>query len=100
MPVWYEGIISEHKAVREACGIFDTSHMGRVYAEGPEVVKFLDYVDTNDIGTLTDGKGVYGVMCKPDGGIVDDLIVYRLAESRFLVVANAGNAAVVSDLLA
>ena len=93
MPVWYEGIIAEHKAVREACGIFDTSHMGRVYAEGPEVVKFLDYVDTNDIGVLTDGKGVYGVMCKPDGGIVDDLIVYRRSAENFLVVYNAGNRA-------
>ena len=93
MPVWYEGIIAEHKAVREACGIFDTSHMGRVYAEGPEVVKFLDYVDTNDISALTDGKGVYGVMCKPDGGIVDDLIVYRRSAENFLVVYNAGNRA-------
>ncbi len=93
MPVWYEGIIAEHKAVREACVIFDTSHMGRVYAEGPEVVKFLDYVDTNDISALTDGKGVYGVMCKPDGGIVDDLIVYRRSAENFLVVYNAGNRA-------
>ncbi len=93
MPVWYEGIIAEHKAVREACGIFDTSHMGRVYAEGPDVVKFLDYVDTNDISSLTDGKGIYGNMCKPDGGIVDDLIVYRLNAEKFLVVYNAGNRA-------
>jgi aminomethyltransferase len=93
MPVWYEGIIPEHHAVREACGIFDTSHMGRVYAEGPDVVKFLDYVTTNDISGLTDGKGVYGVMCKPDGGIVDDLIVYRRDAEHFLVVYNAGNRA-------
>lgn len=93
MPVWYEGIMAEHKAVREACGIFDTSHMGRVYAEGPDVVKFLDYVDTNDISSLTDGKGIYGNMCKPDGGIVDDLIVYRLSAEKFLVVYNAGNRA-------
>jgi aminomethyltransferase len=93
MPVWYEGIIPEHKAVREACGIFDTSHMGRVYAEGPEVVKFLDYVDSNDVSALTDGKGVYGVMCKPDAGIVDDLIVYRRSAEKFLVVYNAGNRA-------
>jgi aminomethyltransferase len=91
MPVWYEGIIPEHNAVRDACGMFDTSHMGRVYAEGPEVVKFLDYVDSNDIGALTDGKGVYGVMCKPDGGIVDDLIIYRRSADKFLVVYNAGN---------
>ena len=93
MPVWYEGIIPEHNAVRNACGIFDTSHMGRVYAEGPEVVKFLDYVDSNDIASLTDGKGVYGTMCKPDGGIVDDLIVYRMSAEKFLVVYNAGNRA-------
>jgi aminomethyltransferase len=93
MPVWYEGIIAEHKAVREACGIFDTSHMGRVYAEGPDVVKFLDFVDTNDITSLTDGKGIYGNMCKPDGGIVDDLIVYRMSAEKFLVVYNAGNRA-------
>ncbi len=93
MPIWYEGIIAEHKAVREACGIFDTSHMGRVYAEGPDVVKFLDYVDTNDISSLTDGKGIYGNMCKPDGGVVDDLIVYRLSAEKFLVVYNAGNRA-------
>jgi aminomethyltransferase len=93
MPVWYEGIIAEHAAVREACGIFDTSHMGRVYAEGPDVVKFLDYIDTNDIASLTDGKGIYGNMCKPDGGIVDDLIVYRMSAEKFLVVYNAGNRA-------
>ena len=93
MPVWYDGIMAEHKAVREACGIFDTSHMGRVYAEGPDVVKFLDYVDTNDISSLTDGKGIYGNMCKPDGGIIDDLIVYRLNAEKFLVVYNAGNRA-------
>ena len=93
MPVWYEGIIPEHNAVRNACGIFDTSHMGRVYAEGPEVVKFLDYVDSNDIASLVDGKGVYGVMCKPDAGIVDDLIVYRMSAEKFLVVYNAGNRA-------
>ena len=67
--------------------------MGRVFAEGPEVIKFLDYVYTNDIGTLSDGKGVYGVMCKPDGGIVDDLIVYRRNAENFLVVYNAGNRA-------
>jgi aminomethyltransferase len=91
MPVWYDGIIPEHNAVRNACGIFDTSHMGRVYAEGPDVVKFLDYVDANDIGALADGKGVYGVMCKPDAGIVDDLIVYRLNAEKFLIVYNAGN---------
>ncbi len=93
MPVWFEGIIPEHKAVREACGIFDTSHMGRVWAEGPDVVKFLDYVDTNDISSLTDSKGIYGNMCKPDGGIVDDLIVYKINSEKFFVVYNAGNRA-------
>jgi aminomethyltransferase len=93
MPVWYEAIIPEHHAVRNSCGIFDTSHMGRIWAEGPDVIKFLDYAVTNDTASLTDGKGLYTVMCKPDGGIVDDLIFYRVNDEKFLVVYNAGNRA-------
>jgi len=93
MPVWYEAIIPEHHAVRNSCGIFDTSHMGRVWAEGPDVVKFLDYAVTNEAASLTDGKGLYTVMCKPNGGIVDDLIFYRVNAEKFLVVYNAGNRA-------
>ncbi|MBN1682408.1 glycine cleavage system aminomethyltransferase GcvT [Candidatus Bathyarchaeota archaeon] len=91
MPIWYEGIIPEHHSVRNSCGIFDTSHMGRVWAEGPDVVKFLDYVVTNDASSLSDSKGLYTVMCKPDGGIIDDLIFYRVNNEKFLVVYNASN---------
>ena len=91
MPVWYEGIIPEHKAVRDSCGIFDTSHMGRVFAEGPDVVKYLDWVVTNDVSSLTDGKGLYTVMLNSEAGIVDDLITYRLSPEKFLIVYNASN---------
>lgn len=91
MPVWYEGIQAEHKAVREACGIFDTSHMGRTWAEGPETEKFLNYLVTNDVGKLKPYGGLYTVMCKPSGGIVDDLILYKFTPERFLVVYNASN---------
>ena len=91
MPVWYEGIIPEHNAVRNSCGMFDTSHMGRVWAEGPDVAKFLDYVVTNDLSGLNEGNGVYSVMCLPTSGIVDDLILYKMGPERFFVVYNAGN---------
>jgi aminomethyltransferase len=91
MPVWYEGVIPEHNTVRNSCGMFDTSHMGRVWAEGQEVANFLDYVVTNDLGGLNEGNGLYTVMCLPTGGIVDDLILYKMEPDRFLVVYNAGN---------
>jgi aminomethyltransferase len=91
MPVWYEGVIPEHNAVRNSCGMFDTSHMGRVWAEGQEVANFLDYVVTNDLSGLNEGNGLYTVMCLPTGGIVDDLILYKMEPERFLVVYNAGN---------
>jgi len=91
MPVWYEGIIPEHNAVRNAVGIFDTSHMGRMRAEGPDAERFLNYVVTNDVSALEPGRGLYTVMCNERGGIVDDLIIYKLAPSRFFVVYNASN---------
>lgn len=91
MPVWYEGVIPEHNAVRNSCGIFDTSHMGRVWAEGPDVARFLDYIITNDLSGLNEGNGIYSVMCLPTGGIVDDLILYKMGPERFFVVYNAGN---------
>jgi len=91
MPVWYEGIQAEHKAVREGCGIFDTSHMGRTWAEGPDTVRFLSYLVTNDVSKLEPYGGLYTVMCKPSGGIVDDLITYMFTPEKFLVVYNAGN---------
>jgi aminomethyltransferase len=91
MPVWYQGIQVEHNAVREACGIFDTSHMGRTWAEGPDVERFLNYVVTNDVSRLDVNGGLYTVMCNPQGGIVDDLITYKVSPERFLVVYNASN---------
>jgi len=91
MPVWYEGIIPEHNAVRNAVGIFDTSHMGRMRAEGPDAERFLNYVVTNNVSTLEPGRGLYTVMCNERGGIVDDLIIYKLTPDHFFVVYNASN---------
>ena len=90
MPVWYEGIISEHNAVRDGVGIFDTSHMGRSMAEGPDTEKFLNWVVTNDVSKLGLNEGIYSVMLKPDAGIVDDLITYKMREDKFFIVYNAG----------
>ncbi len=91
MPVWYDGIQAEHKAVRDSCGVFDTSHMGRTWATGTDVERFLNYVVTNDVSTLEPNEGLYTVMCKPTGGIVDDLILYRINDEKFWVVYNASN---------
>ncbi len=91
MPVQYSGIIEEHMAVREAAGLFDVSHMGEVYARGPHAFAFVQQLVTNDAAKLYDGRALYTVMCREDGGIVDDLIVYRLAEDEYLLVINAAN---------
>jgi aminomethyltransferase len=100
MPVQYGSIIEEHRAVREAVGLFDLSHMGELYVEGPDAGPALAAALVSDPPSLAIGRAHYSMICTPTGGIIDDLIVYRLAEARFLVVANAGNAAVVSDALA
>jgi aminomethyltransferase len=100
MPVQYGSIIEEHRTVRERVGLFDLSHMGELYVEGPEAGAALAAALVSDPPSLAVGRAGYSMMCTPSGGIVDDLIVYRLAETRFLVVANAGNAAIVSDALA
>ncbi|MBD3172279.1 glycine cleavage system aminomethyltransferase GcvT [Candidatus Bathyarchaeota archaeon] len=91
MPVWYDGIQAEHKAVRDSCGVFDTSHMGRTWATGSDVERFLNYIVTNDVSKLEPNEGLYTVMCKPTGGIVDDLILYRINDEKFWVVYNASN---------
>jgi aminomethyltransferase len=91
LPVWFEGIIPEHHAVRNGVGIFDTSHMGRTFARGSEVVKFLNWVVTNDVSKLGPMEGLYTVMLKPDAGIVDDLITYKVSEKEFFIVYNAAN---------
>jgi aminomethyltransferase len=100
MPVQYSGILEEHRAVRERAGLFDLSHMGELFVEGADAGDALAAALVTDPRTLATGRAQYSMICAPDGGIIDDLIVYRLGPERFLVVANAGNAAVVSDELA
>jgi len=100
MPIQYAGILEEHRAVRAAAGLFDLSHMGELVVEGPDAGAALAAALTTDPPALAVGRAHYSMICAPDGGILDDLIVYRLAEDRFMVVANASNAAVVSDALA
>jgi aminomethyltransferase len=91
MPLWFEGIIPEHLAVRNDVGMFDISHMGRVIITGVDAERFLDYVITNDVSKLTPNSAQYSVMCNEKGGIVDDFVVYRLETEKFLMVYNAGN---------
>jgi len=100
MPVQYRSIIEEHRAVRETVGLFDLSHMGELYVEGPDGGSALAAALVSDPPSLAIGRAHYSMICTPSGGIVDDLIVYRLGDARFLVVANASNAAIVSDALA
>ena len=100
MPVQYAGIIEEHRAVRERAGLFDLSHMGELFVEGPDAGAALASALVTNPPALADGRAHYSMIVQPDGGIVDDLIVYRLSADRFLIVANAGNARVVSDDLA
>ena len=100
MPVQYRGIMEEHRAVRAAAGLFDLSHMGELVVEGPEAGASLAAALVSNPPALNVGRAHYSMICAPDGGILDDLIVYRMAEDRFMVVANAANASVVSDALA
>jgi aminomethyltransferase len=100
MPVQYGSIIEEHRVVRERVGLFDLSHMGELYIEGPDAGAALAYALVTDPPRLAIGRAHYSMICAANGGIIDDLIVYRLADAHYLVVANAGNAAVVSDALA
>jgi aminomethyltransferase len=99
MPVQYSGILEEHRAVRERAGLFDLSHMGELFVEGPEAGPALAAALVSDPPSLKVGRAQYSMIVAEDGGIIDDLIVYRLAEERFLVVANAANAPLVSDAL-
>lgn len=100
MPLKYGSELAEHKAVREAAGLFDLSHMGEVWATGPGAGAFLDYALVGKLSAIAVGKAKYSLICAEDGGIIDDLIVYRVAEDDFLVVPNAGNAETVAAELA
>ena len=100
MPVQYSGILEEHKAVRERAGLFDLSHMGELFVTGEDAGRALAYALVTNPPTLREGRAHYSMICAPDGGVIDDLIVYRLGPEGYLVVANASNAHVVSDALA
>jgi aminomethyltransferase len=91
MPVQYAGIRSEHAAVREHAGIFDVSHMGQIETRGPDAQRFLQHLLSNDLRKLPEGGAQYSVLCREDGGVLDDLFTYRLAEFVFLTVTNAAN---------
>jgi aminomethyltransferase len=93
MPVQYRSILEEHKAVRARCGLFDVSHMGEADVKGPEALKFLQHLVTNDCSKLFPGRVLYTVMCYPHGGVVDDLLVYMRGEGDYLLCINAGNIA-------
>jgi aminomethyltransferase len=100
MPVQYRSIIEEHRAVRERVGLFDLSHMGELFVEGPDAGDALARALVSNPPALKVGRAQYSMIAAPDGGILDDLIVYRLDDARYLVVANASNAETVSDALA
>ena len=91
MPIEYKGIVEEHNAVRNAVGVFDVSHMGEVSISGPEALKFVNHIFTNDVEKLSDGAVAYGMMLYPNGTTVDDLLVYRRDAADFFLVINAGN---------
>ena len=91
MPIQYKGIVEEHNAVRNAVGVFDVSHMGEVRITGPEAQKFVNYIFTNDITKMDKGGIQYGMMLYPNGGTVDDLLVYTMGENDYFLVINAAN---------
>jgi aminomethyltransferase len=99
MPVQYDSIIDEHRTVRGTVGLFDLSHMGELEIRGDEAVAFLRYALVSDPGTLAINQAQYSMACDVDGGIIDDLIVYRLGDDRFWIVCNASNRAAVVDQL-
>jgi aminomethyltransferase len=93
MPVQYTGIIDEHRAVREACGVFDISHMGQFFVNGPQACTWLDSLLTNRVATLGVGQAQYTFLLNEEAGVIDDLIVYRIGEQDFLLIVNAAKVA-------
>ncbi len=91
MPVQYAGILDEHRAVREQAGLFDVSHMGEVRIAGTDALPFLRRMLTNDAASLAVGQAQYTLLCRPDGGVLDDLIAYRLETEEYLLIVNASN---------
>src|SRR5262245_58450371 len=90
MPVQYSGIVDEHNAVRSAAGLFDISHMGEVEVKGRDALAFLQHIATQDVATIREGGSNYSLLCRPDGGIVDDIFIYHLPDG-YMVVVNASN---------
>ena len=99
MPLKYRSELEEHHTVRKAAGLFDLSHMGEVLVSGPQAAQFLNYALVSNLAVLAVGKAKYSLICTAEGGVIDDLITYRLAEDSFLVVPNASNAPVVAEEL-
>lgn len=91
MPLQYEGIIPEHEAVRNAAGLFDVSHMGEIEVKGDDASDFIQFLVTNDLKKLSDNQVMYAIACYEDGGVVDDLLIYKFHKKDFLLVVNAGN---------
>jgi aminomethyltransferase len=99
MPVRYSSDLAEHLAVRESAGLFDISHMAEIFVTGPGSAAFLDYALVGQASAIANGKAKYSVICNAQGNIIDDLIVYRLADDQYLVIANAGNRHAVVEAL-
>ncbi|NLF25656.1 MAG: glycine cleavage system aminomethyltransferase GcvT, partial [Deltaproteobacteria bacterium] len=93
LPVRYSGVVEEHHTVRRAAGLFDICHMGEIRVSGPEAEAALNYLSCNNVTALSDGRAQYSAILNPEGGVVDDIIIYRLAKERYLVCVNAANAA-------
>ena len=91
MPIQYTNIVDEHQAVRQHCGVFDVSHMGEVLVTGNDAERYVNHIFTNDVRGIPAGKILYGMMCYEDGGVVDDLLVYKVTDDRFFLVINASN---------
>ncbi len=91
MPIQYSNIVDEHQTVRQACGVFDVSHMGEVLISGPDAERYVNHIFTNDVREMPVGKILYGMMCYEHGGVVDDLLVYKMASDCFFLVINASN---------
>ncbi len=91
LPVEYKGLVTEHEAVRNRVGMFDVSHMGEITLLGKDARRFADYLTTNNIETLQEGRVIYGFLCKEDGGVVDDLLTYKASEEDIYLVVNAAN---------
>ncbi|MCB0486799.1 MAG: glycine cleavage system aminomethyltransferase GcvT, partial [Flavobacteriaceae bacterium] len=91
MPIQYSSIIAEHKAVRESVGVFDVSHMGEIFIKGEKALEFVQHITVNNAAKLEVGKVQYSAMCYENGGIVDDLLVYMISESEYMLVVNGAN---------